>query len=172
MIPNWWSCQHFWRFGNRPWITDPNQTCRPYRFCQHYCPLEYHIILATFTISTKTGTWLTLMISNWWSCQCWYFWGFGNRITDPNQTCRLYRFCQHYCPLTNQAMYQNYLYYLYSQAISRIISTTSISWWLGSPWWVALEHCFHTKIEHPHLDGKLDRTNQHIYSSPSTEKYK
>ena len=42
-----------------------------------------------------------LMTLNWWSYQCWYFWGFGNRITDPNQTCRLYRFYQHYCPLTN-----------------------------------------------------------------------
>ena len=49
----------------------------------------------------KTGIWLTLMTPNWWSCQCWYFWSFRNRITDPNQTCRLYRFCQHYCPLIN-----------------------------------------------------------------------
>ena len=41
------------------------------------------------------------MTPNWWSCKFWYFWGFGNRITDLIQTFRLYRFCQHYCPLTN-----------------------------------------------------------------------
>ena len=49
----------------------------------------------------NTGTWLTLVTPNWWSCKFWYFWGFGNRITDLIQTCRLYRFSQHYCPLTN-----------------------------------------------------------------------
>ena len=41
------------------------------------------------------------MTPNWWSWKFWYFWGPGNRITDLIQTCRLYRFCQHYCPLTN-----------------------------------------------------------------------
>ena len=46
-------------------------------------------------------TWLVFITPNWWSSQCWYFWGFGSRTTDPNQTGRLYRFCQHYCPLSN-----------------------------------------------------------------------
>ena len=54
------------------------------------------------------------MTPNWWSCKFWYFWGFGNRITDLIQTCRLYRFCQHYCPLTNITRpYITIVYFIY-----------------------------------------------------------
>ena len=71
---------------------------------ENWSTIQYHLIwplLQCLPTLVNTGTWLTLMTPNWWSCKFWYFWGFGNRITDLIQTCRLYRFCQHHCPLAN-----------------------------------------------------------------------
>ena len=69
------------------------------------CPLSkiLYLLIVSQCLPTivKIKTGFVFMTPNWWSSQCWYFWGFGSRMPDPNQTHRLYRFCQHYCPLFN-----------------------------------------------------------------------